>query len=133
MEENNEIFSVDVKHPAFKFNCAHFIVFPGYREKLHGHNYNCSVNVKGKHINRNDGYLIDFGVLKKHMKEVCAELNEKFIVPIKSNSLKITEMENNIQLDVADDNSMFSFPKVCFNILPSLLFSQTYRDILVLT
>jgi len=113
LENENEMFSIDIKHPTFKFNCAHFIVFPGYREKLHGHNYTCSINIKGRHINRNDGYLVDFGVLKKNMKDICTNWNERFILPMKSTSLNITEINNNYEVEIPDDKSVFSFPKVC--------------------
>ena len=35
-------YEVQVKSERFKFNAAHFVAFPGYRERLHGHNYTCS-------------------------------------------------------------------------------------------
>eukprot|EP01033_Poteriospumella_lacustris_P021447 gene21447-15922_t len=40
-------FEVFVSKADFKFNCAHFIVFEGFRERLHGHNYQMSVKVTG--------------------------------------------------------------------------------------
>lgn len=40
-------FEVFVSKSDFKFNCAHFISFKGFRERLHGHNYHVSVKVIG--------------------------------------------------------------------------------------
>jgi 6-pyruvoyltetrahydropterin/6-carboxytetrahydropterin synthase len=48
-----------VSTPELKFNCAHFIAFLGFRERLHGHNYTMSVRVSGEI--GDDGYVIDFG------------------------------------------------------------------------
>ena len=54
-------FEVFVNTPELKFNCAHFIAFRGFREKLHGHNYTMSVRVTGQDTLGEDGYVIDFG------------------------------------------------------------------------
>jgi 6-pyruvoyl-tetrahydropterin synthase len=31
-----------------KFSCAHFIAYDGFRERLHGHNYNLTLRLIGK-------------------------------------------------------------------------------------
>lgn len=54
-------FEVFVSTPELKFNCAHFIAFKGFRERMHGHNYTLSVRVTGAHMIGEDGYVIDFG------------------------------------------------------------------------
>ena len=54
-------FEVFVSTPELKFNCAHFIAFKGFRERMHGHNYTLSVRVTGSHMIGEDGYVIDFG------------------------------------------------------------------------
>ena len=51
---------------AFKFNAAHFVAFPGFRERLHGHNYAVAVRLRGA-VSDADGYVLDFGDIK-----VCA-------------------------------------------------------------
>lgn len=38
-------FEVFVSKADFKFSCAHFIAYHGFRERLHGHNYRMSVKV----------------------------------------------------------------------------------------
>merc|ERR1719159_1462458 len=63
-----------------KFQAAHFIAYPGFRETLHGHNYTVSVRVGGALRRGGTGsgsmqpgspYLLDFGVLKKAAREIC--------------------------------------------------------------
>lgn len=59
-----------------KFSCAHFIAYKGFRERLHGHNYTMSVCLIGRDKLGSDGYLIDFGDVKKVARALCKSLNE---------------------------------------------------------
>lgn len=43
-----ELFEVFVAKEDFKFSSSHFVAFDGFRERLHGHNYSCSVRLKGE-------------------------------------------------------------------------------------
>jgi 6-pyruvoyltetrahydropterin/6-carboxytetrahydropterin synthase len=92
-------FEIFVAKDTFKFNAAHFVAFPGFRERLHGHNYTVSVRLQGsqRYIGP-DGYVLDFGNIKKVCKEVCKELNEYFLCPMYSDVLHVTYLTN-------DDNN----------------------------
>ncbi|CAH0486282.1 unnamed protein product [Peronospora farinosa] len=69
------------------FNAAHFnIAFKGFRAKLHGHNYRLAVIVTGRV--GSDGYVVDFGEIKKISQVICKDLNELFLVPMNSDVLK---------------------------------------------
>ncbi|SBT37689.1 6-pyruvoyltetrahydropterin synthase, putative [Plasmodium ovale wallikeri] len=97
-----------VESPSFSFNCAHFIAYKGFRETLHGHNYNVSLKVRGRI--QEDGYVVDFSLLKNVVKKVCSELDHHFILPIHSDVLKIENVNSNIQI-TCEDNSVYSFPQ----------------------
>jgi 6-pyruvoyl-tetrahydropterin synthase len=84
-----ESFKVHVTKDYLKFSAAHFIAYPGFREALHGHNYRVSVEIEGGL--GPDGYVVDFGVVKKVARRVCERLNEKTIVPTQSDCLVIRE------------------------------------------
>jgi dihydroneopterin triphosphate aldolase (PTPS-III) / 6-pyruvoyltetrahydropterin synthase len=86
-------FEVDVSNDTFKFHAAHFVAFPGFRERLHGHTYRVGVKLFGKRGGklRADGYLIDFGCVKSVTKAVCKRLNEHFICPMYSTVLNISQ------------------------------------------
>ncbi len=66
-------YSVVVSKDYLKFSAAHFIAYKGFREPLHGHNYQVSVAISG--VVGPDGYVLDFGIVKQLTKEVCAELD----------------------------------------------------------
>lgn len=101
------IFEVFVCKESFKFNAAHFIAYPGFRERLHGHNYRVSVRMEGPVAG--DGYVVDFGDIKRVTHEVCASLNERVIVPMLSDVLVIRLEDDEIRL-VCEDGTRFSFP-----------------------
>lgn len=103
-------FEVFVSKADFKFNCAHFIAFRGFRERLHGHNYTASVKVTGSSHIGSDGYVIDFGDIKKATRSICKTMNEYFICPDYSDCLQISETETQLCM-LCEDGSSFSFPK----------------------
>lgn len=47
-----------------------------------------------------DGYLIDFGDIKKVTRALCKELNEHLIVPTRSDVLKIDVREREVRVVV---------------------------------
>jgi 6-pyruvoyltetrahydropterin/6-carboxytetrahydropterin synthase len=61
------------------FAAAHQLTMVAKKcENLHGHNWKVEVCVKGDHLN-DAGVLIDFGILKGHLKAVMARLDHKFL------------------------------------------------------
>ena len=110
-------FSVFVSKADFRFNCAHFIAYKGFRERLHGHNYRVSIKLTGIESLCDDGYVMDFGDIKKATRKLCKALNEYFICPIKSDVLTISEVDAQICL-LCEDGTSFSFPKGDVAILP---------------
>ena len=109
------MFEVHVSKDTFKFNAAHFVAYPGFRERLHGHNYRVSVRLLGKRKIGPDGYVIDFGCVKNVVKKVCKDLNEHFLCPTLSNVIEITETNNEGEQESVklqcEDGSFFIFPK----------------------
>ena len=101
-------FSVFVSKADFRFNCAHFIAYKGFRERLHGHNYRVSIKLTGIESLCDDGYVMDFGDIKKATRKLCKALNEYFICPIKSDVLTISEVDAQICL-LCEDGTSFSF------------------------
>jgi 6-pyruvoyltetrahydropterin/6-carboxytetrahydropterin synthase len=128
-------FRVYVSNDNLKFNAAHFIAYKGFREALHGHNYRVSVEVEGR-VNA-QGYVLDFGIVKEAAKRVCRRLNEKTIVPQRSDCLRIEEA--GAQIVVLYDQDEFRFPKSDVVLLPivhssaeelaQFLLSEIYREL----
>lgn len=99
-------FKVHVTKDYLKFNAAHFIAYPGFREALHGHNYRVSVDIEGGLSAQ--GYVVDFGIVKKAARAICDRLNERLILPMESDCLRFRETGPQIEVRYEDDE--FSFP-----------------------
>ena len=142
-------FEVYVKKQDFKFHAAHFVgelcfiswrrtywfhqiglifsvfctfvAFKGYRERLHGHNYTVGVRLLGSRKIANDGYVVDFGNIKKVTRKICKGLNEHFLVPTLSDVMDISVSEENGYKSVrlsCQDGSYFIFPQSDCAMLP---------------
>ena len=135
--------TVTIRGEEFKFCCAHFVAHKGFRERLHGHNYTVEVQMAGP-MSPEDGYVIDFGDVKKGVRMICKSLNERIIVPLDSDHLNINikardpayctdeatliacsqgSLEEKIQpegqVEITFENSaFFSFPKSDCALLP---------------
>ncbi|MBI1816922.1 MAG: 6-carboxytetrahydropterin synthase [Deltaproteobacteria bacterium] len=97
-----------------KFSAAHFIAYPGFREALHGHNYRVSIDVEGQ-LGPN-GYVVDFGVVKKIARRVCERLNERTLVPMLSDCLTISD--DGPQVVMRYENDEFRLPRTDAALLP---------------
>src|SRR5215472_15555334 len=71
------------------FSAAHFITFEQTAEPLHGHNYGVRVEVTGGLTD--DSYVLDFLALKTITREICKELDHRFLLPRQSQHLQIIE------------------------------------------
>jgi 6-pyruvoyltetrahydropterin/6-carboxytetrahydropterin synthase len=108
-------YSVVVSKDYLKFAAAHFIAYPGFREPLHGHNYQMSVRVEA--ALGPDGYVLDFGVVKQLAKALCEELDERVIVPARSDCLTVRE-EGSVVSVTTETGDHFAFPRKDVRLLP---------------
>jgi 6-pyruvoyltetrahydropterin/6-carboxytetrahydropterin synthase len=108
-------YRVVVEKDYLKFSAAHFIAYKGFREPLHGHNYQVSVALAG--TVGADGYVLDFGIVKRVTKSICDELDERIIVPAKSDCLTVTREGPSVVL-VYEDGTRFLFPATDCVLLP---------------
>jgi 6-pyruvoyltetrahydropterin/6-carboxytetrahydropterin synthase len=62
-----------------KFAAAHKLTMVGEKcENLHGHNWKIEVYVTGEQTDE-AGVLMDFGIIKKHVREIMALLDHKYL------------------------------------------------------
>jgi 6-pyruvoyl-tetrahydropterin synthase len=111
----NERYEVFVSKDYFKFNAGHFMAYPGFRERLHGHNYRVAVRVEGPL--GSDGYVVDFGDIKKATRRICDEIDERLIVPMRSDCLEIGTRDGQIEIKT-EDGAYFSVPESDCALLP---------------
>jgi 6-pyruvoyltetrahydropterin/6-carboxytetrahydropterin synthase len=112
---SRERYQVFVSKDYFKFNAAHFMAYPGFRERLHGHNYRVSVRIEGRL--GADGYVLDFGDIKKAARRICDEMDERLIVPMTSDVLRIERADGQV-LILTEDGARFSIPESDCVLLP---------------
>ncbi len=61
------------------FSAAHQLTMVAKKcENLHGHNWKVEVCIKGDRLN-DAGVVVDFSILKKHVKEIMERLDHKFL------------------------------------------------------
>src|SRR4029077_14849365 len=100
-------YSVVVAKDYLKFAAAHFIAYPGFREPLHGHNYQVSVRVEAEL--GPDGYVLDFGVVKRFAHALCGEVDERVLLPAESDCLTIASGAGGVEVTTAEGDC-FRFP-----------------------
>jgi len=108
-------YSVVVSKDYLKFAAAHFIAYPGFREPLHGHNYQVSVRVEADL--GADGYVLDFGLVKRVAKALCEELDERVVVPGRSDCLAIAIEDARVVMTTPEGDA-FQFPRRDCVVLP---------------
>ena len=108
-------FSIHVAKENLKFSAAHFIAYPGFREPLHGHNYQVGIRVEGRLSNT--GYVLDFGLIKKLTKQIVDRLNERTLVPLNSDCLSI-EREPGDRVRIRYEQDEFVLPAKDLCLLP---------------
>lgn len=108
-------YSVVVTKDYLKFSAAHFMAYPGFRERLHGHNYQLTVRVEA--TLGPDGYVLDFGTVKRCAKALCDELDERVIVPGKSDCVTVREAEGTVEM-LTEEGDRFVCPAADCRVLP---------------
>ncbi|MGH2632342.1 MAG: 6-pyruvoyl trahydropterin synthase family protein [Tepidiformaceae bacterium] len=98
---------VSVQRNRLHFAAAHMATFGGACEPLHGHNYEVSVELEGPLTD--DSWVWDFSDLKRATRELCEQLDHRFLLQRESRVLDITETE--ATWEVAFGDKRYSFPK----------------------
>ena len=85
-----------------RFAAAHRLTMVGAKcENLHGHNWKIEVYVQGQSIDKG-GVLVDFGVIKRHVRELMETLDHKFLNELEYFSEDTPPSSENIARYLAD-------------------------------
>lgn len=98
----------------FQFCSAHFCVFPGQREELHGHNYRVYVELRGTVDDL--GYVAEFGWLKGIIRQLVATLDHRVLIAADCPALSVERVGG--QLTVRWQTDCWSFPEGDVVVLP---------------
>ncbi|EKD91753.1 MAG: hypothetical protein ACD_29C00403G0003 [uncultured bacterium] len=92
-----------------KFSAGHFTIFSKTeRETLHGHNYTLSVLVTAEQIA--PGITFDYRLLTQKLSGLCQLLHLKFLVPMQSPFLEISEDNQHVEI-IFNHESMWLLKK----------------------
>jgi 6-pyruvoyltetrahydropterin/6-carboxytetrahydropterin synthase len=101
----------------FKFSSAHFLIFDEHRaEKLHGHNYQVSVEILGpleSHNLNGKGFYIDFNVFKKAIKQRLDQWDEMVLLPARHPEMKINKKAASLEVHFRERFYVFPENEVC--------------------
>jgi 6-pyruvoyltetrahydropterin/6-carboxytetrahydropterin synthase len=87
---SSELTTIELFKEAMKFSAGHFTIFSAdRRERLHGHNFTVQARITGE-IDDN-GMMGDYRDLKRVLFDLCAGLNEYFLLPGRSPHLTLRE------------------------------------------
>ena len=85
-----------------RFAAAHRLTMVGAKcENLHGHNWKIEVYVQGQSIDKG-GVLVDFGVIKRHVRALMETLDHKFLNELEYFSEDTPPSSENIARYLAD-------------------------------
>ena len=85
-----------------RFAAAHRLTMVGAKcENLHGHNWKIEVYVQGLSTDKG-GVLVDFGVIKRHVRELMETLDHKFLNELEYFSGDTPPSSENIARYLAD-------------------------------
>ena len=97
----------------FKFSSAHFLIFDkNLAEMLHGHNYQVRVDLVFDNSSAGDdqGYAVDFNVLKKAIKDQCDLWDEHVLLPEKHPDIKYHISPNGNNYEIHFRDRFYSLP-----------------------
>ena len=105
---------VKVEGGNLKFSSAHFITYSGKCERLHGHNYGVLVEIEGEL--GEDHVVFDFTILKRLTREICQQLDHRFLLPVHNPLLELIATSDTWEIRYHEKR--YIFPRVDVVELP---------------
>lgn len=111
----SKIYTIDTRKEALKFSCAHMATFAdGSIERLHGHNYQVAASLSGALDTA--GMVLDVGVLKRWVRELCDELDEHVLVPTRNPLIEVGHDETSVRATY--ENKRYVLPREDCVLMP---------------
>lgn len=106
---------IDGWRSGIRFDAAH--VIPGHPKcgQLHGHTYALHAEVHGE-IDPASGFILDFGDVKRVLREVADRLDHHVLVQAKSPHFHVTERSNEVEFVIG--TKRYVLPRVDAELLP---------------
>lgn len=116
MSNRSSRYRIVLAKEDFKFSAAHFTLFSdGGAELLHGHNYRVRVELAGSSLDE-AGLLVDIDRFKKVLRERCAHLDSRTLLPAASDRVRWTR--DGDAFEIACGQRRYRFPADDVLLLP---------------
>ncbi len=103
---SEKIGRIEIAKQALNFSAAHFTIFSATeREDLHGHNWQVECELSS--VIDDNGLIFDYAIIKRLIKEICDELDEKTILPEKSPHLTLSKEDPYVIATYGDERIPF--------------------------
>jgi 6-pyruvoyltetrahydropterin/6-carboxytetrahydropterin synthase len=106
---------IRVDRESIGFSAAHFSITETGSERLHGHNYRVAAAARGRLLEA--GTLLDFSVLKQALREECARLDHRMLVPTACPEVTVVERPDG-QVELREGARCFLIPASDSCLLP---------------
>ena len=98
--------TIEIAKGYLSFSAGHFTIFSATeRENLHGHNWRVGCEVTSPV--GDTGLCFDYGKIKRALAALCAELDERVLLPARSPYLDLTEDDGYVVAHYADERIPF--------------------------
>lgn len=106
-------YALLLKKQNFKFSSSHFTIFDKtHAEHLHGHNYQVGIKAVFNQVDPATEIAVDFNQIKKAVRALCDQLDEKILIPKNSSFLKINKSPHYAQhIEVKFHDRIYCFPE----------------------
>lgn len=109
------LVSIQIAKDYLGFSAAHFTIFSATeRERLHGHSFRLQVEVTAP-VDDN-GLTFDYVPLKRDLKALCDELDERLLLPERSPCLRISKTSDTVR--ACFNNETMTLPSNDVLLLP---------------
>lgn len=86
----------EIRVEGVRFAAGHFATYAGRCEPIHGHSYEVAARVEG--LLTEDAWIIDFRELRAALRQVCRELDHRFLLQRDSSIITISETATSWEL-----------------------------------
>lgn len=122
---------IEIAKEAMSFSAAHFTIFNATnRENLHGHNFRVACEVSAPL--GDDDLCFDYAILKRRLKALCDDFDERMLLPAHSPHLRLQVTKNEIVAYYADEVMRFLPRDVLILPIANITVEALSRHLLVL-
>ena len=111
--------SIRIDRDDIGFSAAHFTLFSATeRENLHGHNFLAGMEIVAK--TEDNGMIFDYRLLKNRLREICGQLDERMLLPTRSEYLRIVRQNTGIHCFFGLEEFVFPIQDVVLLDVPNI-------------